>query len=87
MSMTKKTTTTWTTPPVSEEFDAVRTDFVQAALDAGKTDSLTATLVPELENVFERNWIDTAAANEWISFLNTQAAAHSLSQTTTTTNI
>ncbi len=87
MAMTKKTTTTWATPPVNEEFEAARAAFVQSAVDAGKTDSLTATVVTELENVFEREWLDEAAANEWISFLDTTAAAHSLSQTTTTTNI
>jgi len=82
MAMTKKTTTTWTTIPTSEEFVAARTAFMQSAIDAGKTDSLTATVVSE--NVAERKWINDAAANEWIAFLNAQAAS---SQTTTTSSI
>ena len=85
--MTKKTTTTWATPPVNDAFEAARAEFVQSAVDAGKTDSLTSTIVTELENVFEREWLDEAAANEWVSWLNTTAAAHDLSQTTTITNI
>jgi len=82
MAMTKKTTTTWTTPPTGEEFVAARTAFMQTALNAGKTDSLTATVVSE--NVGTRNWINEAAANEWIAFLNAQAAS---TQTTTTSSI
>jgi hypothetical protein len=82
MAMTKKTTTTWTTAPTGEEFVAARTAFMQSALDAGKTDSLTATVVSE--NVGTRNWLNDAAANEWVSFLNTQAAS---TQTTTLSDI
>jgi hypothetical protein len=85
MAMTKKTTTTWTSIPTTEGFVEVRTSFVQTALTAGKTDSLEATTIGEFKS--ERKWVDEAAANEWISFLNTTAPQHSLTQTTTLSDI
>jgi hypothetical protein len=85
MAMTKKTTTTWTTPPVNEAFQAARTEFIQAALTAGKTDSAEANI--EANDVGSRNWSNTTAANEWIAFLESQCAAANLVQTTTLTSI
>ena len=85
MAMTKKTITTWNgkipNPDANPEFSSERDTFMQGMLDAGKTDSLTATLLEG--NAFQRNWSDEAAANEFVTFLNSSATNHGLSHTTT----
>jgi len=86
MAMTKKTITVWDTiPQTNTEFNAARTAKIEAMKSDNKTDATEATKISE--NTFQRNWSSTAAANEWITFLNETSTQFSLTQTTTVSDI
>jgi len=89
MSMTKKVTTVWARVPGQEDAELIaeRETFLQAALSAGKTDSVAPTIVEDAENTFTRNWTNESAANEWIAFANTLSTKYEIAVTTTVENI
>jgi hypothetical protein len=69
--MTTKTKVIWTTPLAQQTLDDCKTQ-VYNMIAAGQTDGVPEIIhdspVAGQETVF-RNWTDTAAAQEWIDFL------------------
>ena len=86
MAMTKKTITVWSTmPQTNTEFNIARTAKIEVMKTEGKTDEVLPT--PISENSFQRNWLNSAAANEWVTFLNETSTQFSVAQTTTVSDI
>jgi hypothetical protein len=86
MAMTKKTITVWNTmPQTNTEFNAARTEKIEALKTEGKTDEVLPTTISE--NSFQRNWLNAAAANEWVTFLNEKSTQYGVTQTTTVSDI
>ena len=89
--MTKKVTTVWARVPGQEDAELIaeRETFLQAALDAGKTDSVEPTIEQDAEGTHHayRNWTNESTANEWIAFVNTLSTKYGIAVTTTVDNI
>lgn len=59
----------WNQEQPSQILDQLRAKAIEMQAD-GKTDNVPEfSLSTENRNVSRRNWADTAAANEWISFV------------------
>jgi hypothetical protein len=89
MSMTKKVTCVWARLPGLHdvELSAERDTFLQAALDAGKTDSVRPTTVKDTRNTYYRNWSNESTANEWVTFVNMLSTKYKIPVTITVENI
>ena len=87
MAMTKKTITVFTgdTPNPEGDFANTRAAFVKTMYDSGKTDSLKVQNLAD--NTFQRNWLDQAAADEWVTFYNNLTNEYNFVQTTTIENM
>ncbi len=82
---TKKTITSWvdnvkhpaSNKVIRKEFEK----FINDMFESKKTFSKTPEIIDDM--IFERRWLDEAAADEWISFLDSMATNYNFTHVTT----